>query len=147
MKPQYFILLALSFLWSLTAQAQDEAYYVGDLSVTQIETDFIEVAFCGIPFKPGENMTISYGQECLATVTLRTGRAFLLQCNGVQDVRGNLVVFNDYIQGLNYIKSQGWELVEIMDNISEGSSSPRNSRFLFKRAYDSRATVKINQGK
>ena len=147
MKTQYFIIFALSFILSLTAQAQDETYYVGDLPVTQIEADFIEVAFCGIPFKPGENMTISYGQECLATITLRTGRAFLQQCNGVQDAKGNLVLFNDYIQGLNYIKSQGWELVEVMDNASDGSSSPRSSKFLFKRAYGSRATVKINQGK
>ncbi|MEL6135628.1 MAG: hypothetical protein AAFR59_19895, partial [Bacteroidota bacterium] len=139
-----FFLITLT---SLSSFAQRETYFVGDVPVAAIESEFLEVAFCGIPFRPGENMAISYGQPCLAANAIMLNRGFLLQCNGVKDDDGKLVVFNDYIAGLNYIKQQGWELMEVMENASDGSSSPRSSKFLFKRAYDSRATVKVNQGK
>ena len=151
MKTNAFFLSILMTFISLTAWSQDESYtgsyFIGNRPLATINTSFIEVSFCKVNWRLGENIAVSYGQTCLARPALITNRAFLQQCNGLTDERGELVFFYEYIAGLIFIDSQGLELIQVMDNASDGDSSPRSSKYLFKRKFPVGQTAQISGGR
>lgn len=135
MKTMFIACLSMIFSWNLLS-AQTETYYVGDTPLESIDAKLAEVRFfCINPLKavPTIFVIINHGQACTNRGRMFTNRGFLETCNGLQDDRGELISFNNYITALNFMEQNGWKMTGVMDDPSDGDSSPIHAVYLFRR--------------
>lgn len=133
------LLLFLSAFLLLTtrsfAQSSDQSeqtFFVGTHSLEEIEEKLVEVRFHG--WRKPFNMLIYYGQDCMDNFGLLNGwtsRTLREDCIGLKDKYGDLVDFNHYMTGLNFMEKMGFELLEIIP--TQDSEVIHTSSFIFKR--------------
>lgn len=126
---------SLFFLNSLSYAQSDTSFFVGTIPLQNIEAQLIEVKFQG--GSRNFAMIVDHGQECVRNFNLlrkRSIKNFKNECAGVKDWEENLLNFKDYLDGLNLLEEEGFELIEIVP--FPESRILNNATFIFRRKSD-----------
>lgn len=99
------LILSSLLLFSVTAQLFGQELFVGQVSLQEIEMEYIEVEIMNTPGGgPGANALVDYGQEC------ERGRR---ECEMLRNSENTPAVFLRRIGAINAITQAGWVLVGI----------------------------------
>ncbi|MEM6804529.1 MAG: hypothetical protein AAF696_24225 [Bacteroidota bacterium] len=87
-------------------------------------------------------MNLYYGQECARNFYLYRNmklKEFEIECAGLKDQGGNLIIFQHYLDGLNVLEKEGFELIEIVP--FPESMIMNNATFIFRRKSDQKRAI------
>lgn len=118
-------------------QAQEKYYTVSGLALSEIDQDLIAVSFLRATFG-SRNISfyveINHGQDCMNTTGIMGRHKFIKKCSGLVNEEGEPIIVNNYINGLNLLNEQGWELVTVaVDTNMEGASEPESHEYILRK--------------
>ena len=126
MKKASIILFPILFLlFSITLNAQEEKYLVGDVALHQIEENWVEVRF--INRGNGYHVRVYFGQNCgIEWVNSNI-------CTGLKNESGEYVKVDYYLQGVNLLEENGFTLEKVIPDHVYNKRRRHRATFLFKK--------------